>query len=166
MAIGRFAIRTEFGGKDGLFLKALTLYGQDIRRTILTPIEQSNSLDTLNRLWSFDDAGTDTGDKRGCLDLNTTVENAALQNDAIREQTAAYFNDFSTAATGLVERAKANGTVRAGVDAKADDEFVNGMMIAAALINRDAGDVAASEAIHQSRKSTNDRPAKRRAPKL
>ncbi|SOH95344.1 transcriptional regulator, TetR family [Monaibacterium marinum] len=155
VGIGRFAIRTEFGGKDGLFLEALKLYGQDIRRTIVAPIEQSDTLDTLDRLWSSEaDIANGAGEKYGCLYLNTTVENAALQNDAIREQTAAYFNHLLVAATGLVERAKAKGEVREDVDAHAAGEFVKGMMMASALINRDAGDVAASEGLRKMARAT------------
>lgn len=155
VGIGRFAIRTEFGGKDGLFLEALKLYGQDIRRNILTPLEQSDSLDALDRLWATDaDAVNGSGEKHGCLFLNTTVENAALQNDAIREQTEAYFEDLLAAATGLVERAKAIGEARADVDAKDAGEFVKGIMMASALINRDQGDVSASEGLRKMARAT------------
>lgn len=155
VGIGRFAIRTEFGGKDGLFLEALKLYGEDVRRAIVRPIEQSDSLDALDRLWASDaDVVNRAGENYGCLFLNTSVENAALQNDAIREQTAAYFNDLVAAVTGLVERAKAKGEVRSDVDANDAGEFVKGIMMASALINRDQGDVSASEGLRKMARAT------------
>ncbi len=106
-------------------------------------------------IWASDaDVVNGSGETRGCLFLNTTVENAALQNDAIREQTEAYFEDLLAAATGLVERAKAKGEVRADVDAAGAGEFVKGMMMASALINRDQGDVSASKSLRKMARTT------------
>ncbi|ASJ73478.1 TetR/AcrR family transcriptional regulator [Granulosicoccus antarcticus] len=145
VGIGRFAIRTEFGGKEGLFIEAMKLYGQDIHQAVIQPIEQADNLDVLSNLMSAGlDPESDVNGKFGCLFLNTTVENAALQNNDIRELTDAYFSDLLNAVTGLVDRAKAKGTVRSDVDSTGAAEFVKGVFMAAAIISRDAGDVTAS----------------------
>ena len=146
VGIGRFAIRTEFGGKEGLFLEALKLYREDMRQIFIEPMQQAEDLDVFERFMSASfDPESDINGKFGCLFLNTTVENAALKNSDIREITDAYFSELLSAITGVVERAKANSTVRKEVDSKDAAEFVKGVLMAAAVINRDAGDVSASK---------------------
>jgi len=72
------------------------------------------------------------------------VENAAVQNAEFKEYTNGHFEDVRNAVMGLIERAKANGSVRADVDAVAAADFVKGSFIAIALLARDAQDVSAA----------------------
>ncbi len=144
VGVGRFAIRTDFKGKEGLFLEALALYRKDMVRDIIQPIRETDDLRVLEDLLT---RGTTprkgSCGKFGCLLVNTMVENASLQNAKFREYSNAHFDDLLNATIGLLKRAKASGEVRSDVDPEAAAEFMRGAMMTISLLNRDAQDVTA-----------------------
>lgn len=144
VGVGRFAIRTDFKGKEGLFLEALALYREDLVRDIVQPIREADDLcvlkDILTRITT---PRKGSCGKFGCLLVNTMVENASLQNAKFREYTKVHFDDLLDAIIGLLDRAKANGQVRSDVDSVAAAEFMRGAMMTISLLSRDSQDVTA-----------------------
>jgi len=146
VGLGRFAIRTDFQGKDGLFKEALALHREERAREVIQPLRDAEDISALEKLLdcAIDPTGNLTSAKFGCLFVNTMVENAALQNAEFKEYTNGHFEDVRKAVIGLIERAKANGSVRADVDAVAAADFIKGSFMAIALLARDAQDVSAA----------------------
>lgn len=145
VGLGRFAIRTEFSGKDGLYLEALKAYRDRGRVYVIAPIDAGDDLAALHALLNSNVTPYDGGYGHfGCFFVNTIVENAALKNPKFKEQTDGHFDDVRSATVRLIGRAKANGKVRDDVDAKAAGDFMVGALMAIGLISRDAGDVAAA----------------------
>jgi len=146
VGLGRFAIRTEFNGKNGLFVEVLNLHRNERKRMIIQPLRQAEDISVIESIlkWSISPVGNESSMKYGCIFVNTMIENAALQNPEFRKFTSGHFEDVRMAVMGLIERAKANGSVRDDVDAGDAGEFVKGSFMAVALLMRDAQDVTAA----------------------
>ena len=77
--LGRFAIRTEFGGKEGLFLEALADYTADTETYMLAPLREDGTLDGIIALLRGVVTPHEGSPRRfGCLMVNTSVENASI----------------------------------------------------------------------------------------
>ncbi len=145
VGVGRFAIRTDFNGKEGLFIEALTLYREELLRDIVKPIQEANDLSVFDRiLTQMTDPENHSCSKYGCLFVNTMVENASLQNKEFQEFTDKHFNKLSLVTTELIDRLKSQGLVKKDIDTEAAAEFVKGSFIASSLMSRDAHDASAS----------------------
>ena len=145
VGVGRFAIRTDFNGKEGLFIEALTLYREELLRDIVKPIQEANDLSVFDRiLTQMTDPENHSCSKYGCLFVNTMVENASLQNNEFQEFTDKHFNKLSLVTTELIDRLKSQGLVKKDIDTEAAAEFVKGSFIASSLMSRDAHDASAS----------------------
>lgn len=145
IGLGRFAIRTEFNGKKGLFLEALENYRERGKKFVIAPIDAGNDLAALQDLLTANVTPQEGGAGHfGCFFVNTIVENAALQMPEAKALTDGHFNDVRAAAGRLIDRAKTSGEVRDDVDGKAAGEFMVGALMAIGLIIRNAGDVTAA----------------------
>ena len=145
VGIGRFAIRTDFGGKEGLFKEALACYTKEYFDVVSGPIREANTLSVLEALFSRPKATEyDTRLNHGCLLVNTMIEAPSYHYPEFNAYTQAYFDEIKDAVKGLVERAKANGTVKKTVNADHAAEFVKGVLIASNVMNRDANDITTS----------------------
>ena len=145
LCVGRFAIRTDFKGKEGLFLEALQSYRKEEETNIIAPLDAGEDLTVLEDLLTYFITPSEiTYRKFGCLLVNTMVENATLQNPKIKKHTTEHFANIRTAIIRLVKRAKAKGAVREEVNVKAAGDFIIGSLMAIGLINRDAQDVTAA----------------------
>ncbi len=89
--INQFAIRTEFGGKEGLFLEALDYYGKAAITSEMAPMKKGGIPEIIAFLCGLVTPGSMTSSKFGCLMVNTGVENARIQSLALEEATAAYW---------------------------------------------------------------------------
>lgn len=93
-AINRFALQTDFGGKQGLFLEALRKYLAISDETALKPLR----LGGLSALISFfrQLAEGETEDPRdgGCLMVNTVIENANLGIDEVKDITTKHYDNM------------------------------------------------------------------------
>ncbi|WP_298357830.1 TetR family transcriptional regulator [uncultured Litoreibacter sp.] len=93
-SINRFALQTDFGGKQGLFLEALQKYLEISDETALKPLQSGG----LTALISFfrQLAHGEAEDPRdgGCLMVNTVIENANLGIDDVSELTARHYSNM------------------------------------------------------------------------
>ena len=146
VGLGRFAIRTEFNGKEGLFLEALKTYRERGRQFVIAPIDNGQDVAALQGLLTNTVTPYEGGyGQFGCFFVNTIVENGALDIEAFREQTDGHFNDVRSATKRLIEREQAKGTVRTEVSGEEAGEFMAGTLMAIGLISRNANDVTAAK---------------------
>ncbi len=146
IGLGRFAIRTEFNGKEGLYVEALKAYRQRGREYVIGPIKAGEDLSALQNLLTSTVTPYEGGHGEfGCFFVNTIVENGALNIEAFKEQTDGHFNDVRAATKSLIDRGKANGEVRPEVSGEDAGEFMVGTLMAVGLISRDAGNVSAAK---------------------
>ena len=141
VGIGRFAIRTDFGGKEGLFLEALRAYVAASRPYIIEPLRNAKSLDPVADLVEYLVTPTE-GSLRcyGCLLINTTVENATLKNEAIAEVIEQHFSELRKALRESLAQLQHDGLMRTDVSVDDAIEFIVGSTIAINLMNRAKGD--------------------------
>ena len=155
IGLGRFAIRTEFQGKEGLFIEALKSYREDAKSFIIEPIEEANDLSVLEEMLERTAATVNLESRKyGCLLANTIAENAAIQNPNIAKYPADHYRDLQRATSGLIKRAQANGKVDTALDPDAVGDFIVGSILAIGIINRNAADGTASRGYVNIAKST------------
>ena len=142
--INRFAIRTEHGGKEGLFLAALTAYLEQTERWVLAPMAARSDLEAIVEMLEGLVAPHEGNGRRfGCLMVNTAVENAALGSEPIAERVSSYFDGIGDAVAALLGRVRAAGELRDDVSIDDARDFVVGAIAGATLVNRRAGDMTA-----------------------
>ncbi len=99
--LNKFAIRTEFGGKEGLYLAALTHYHAAAKGTVLAPLKTGGLPAIRDFFAGLITDGSINSSPWGCLMVNTGIENAEIDSNALRETSNAYWTDlhahFSTA---------------------------------------------------------------------
>ena len=145
IGLGRFAIRNEFNGKEGLFIEALKKYIEDAESYVIDPIEAADDLSVLVEMFERAVLPVNLESRQyGCLLVNTIAENAAIRNTSIGKYPAEYYRKLKLATSQLVDRAKNNGAVDKNLDTNVAAEFIVGSVLAVGLMNRDAGDGTAS----------------------
>jgi len=145
--VNRFALQTEFGGKQGLFLEVLDKYARDSREAIIGPIE-SGGLDALSQF--FKNLTTQQPDDMrdyGCLMVNTVIENAGLADSAIKEKTDAHYNGVQASFKKALENAQENGEVSDDFDVEASVSYLLALAMGVQVYVRMKGQVAAAEAL-------------------
>ncbi|UWR14897.1 TetR/AcrR family transcriptional regulator [Sulfitobacter sp. M368] len=141
--LGRFAIRTEFGGKEGLMLEALASYTGDTDTYVHQVLRARDDTEAIVEiLEGMVTPHPETMRHLGCLMVNTSVENAALDSGPLREATNKHFDTLRDEVAALLIRGRAHGKVRIDVDPASGAEFVKGAVIAAMVLNRAAGDAS------------------------
>lgn len=108
--INRFALQTEFGGKQGLFTETLNAY-LTLSKAILKPLEDGG-LRAITVFFRELTTGVD-GDPRnaGCLMVNTVIENADMGMEAVREITCAHYDNMQRMFESALETARTTGEV-------------------------------------------------------
>ena len=89
--INQFAIRSEFGGKEGLFLEALHFYGEAAIKHEMAPLKAGGIPEIIAFFNALVTPGSMTSSPYGCLMVNTGVENARIKSPALADATAAYW---------------------------------------------------------------------------
>lgn len=142
--LNRFAIQTEFGGKEGLFLEALDNYTEEAIRTILDPISEGG-IDSLTQF--FVEAVTvRDNDPRdfGCLMVNTAIENASLQNAELKKRTDDHYAGMLKAFSSALKKARDIGELHDDIDLEEAASFLLGLAMGMQVYNRMNGSVAAA----------------------
>jgi TetR/AcrR family transcriptional repressor of nem operon len=153
--LGRFAIRTDFGGKEGLLLETLSAYAEATQRYIIKPLKQRNDLAVLEEIFEALVTPYEGNYGRyGCLLANTWVESVSLQNDVLKKITADYYDEIRAAVADLVTRSIIAGKTRSDVDAKQAGDYFVGCQLAINLINRHADDMTAASGFVEGAKTT------------
>ena len=116
MGIGRSSLYATFGGKDELFAETFDLYVADLRRRVIEPLgAEGPALEVLGDFFAdvVRRGGPDGDPLRCCM-----VVRAALSRDElpaeIFERVEGAVAELDQAFYGLLQRAKAEGTLRAG----------------------------------------------------
>jgi AcrR family transcriptional regulator len=94
--LNKFAIRSEFGGKEGLYLEALRYYAEAAKETVLAPM-RAGGVETIEAFFQ----GLVTEDSVnaspwGCLIVNTGIENAELKRPALQAVSDDYWSTLAT----------------------------------------------------------------------
>ena len=140
--LGRFAIRTEFGGKEGLMAEALEVYSKDTETYVYDVLAARDDVEAIAEvLEGMIAPHPDTMRHFGCLMVNTTVENVNVGSEVFRKATNRHFERLEQEVVGLIRRGLAKGLVKPGVDPNTAAGFVRGSVMAVMVMNRAAGDV-------------------------
>ncbi|MEO0814792.1 MAG: TetR/AcrR family transcriptional regulator, partial [Myxococcota bacterium] len=95
--INRFALSTDFGGKENLFLEAIDAYFVEANQYFIEPIRKGDVRDLLDAV-----AALAQGDERsprvfGCLMVNTMIESAGQHDGEIAKKVERHFQSIRRA---------------------------------------------------------------------
>ncbi|MEM7719777.1 MAG: TetR/AcrR family transcriptional regulator [Pseudomonadota bacterium] len=90
--LNQFAIRTEFGGKEGLYLEALAYYCDAAITTEMAPMKQGGIPEIIAFLQGLVTPGSITSSAFGCLVVNTGIENARFRSPRLDAATRSYWD--------------------------------------------------------------------------
>lgn len=89
--INQFAIRSEFGGKEGLLLEALQHYCRAAIASRMAPMKSGGILEITTFLKGLVTPASMTSSEFGCLVVNTGIENARIQSPRLEKAIQAYW---------------------------------------------------------------------------
>ncbi|SEB60943.1 transcriptional regulator, TetR family [Nitratireductor aquibiodomus] len=89
--INQFAIRSEFGGKEGLYLEALRYYSNAAISTQMVHMKRGGIPEIVAFFQGLVASGSPTASEFGCLVVNTGIENARLKRERLEEATQNYW---------------------------------------------------------------------------
>lgn len=89
--LNQFAIRSEFGGKEGLYLEALNYYCDAAITTEMVPMKQGSIPEIIAFFDGLVTPGSITSSKNGCLIVNTGIENARFKSPRLEAVTRIYW---------------------------------------------------------------------------
>lgn len=89
--LNQFAIRTEFGGKEGLYLEALAFYAEAAISAAMAPMKDGGVSSIVRFLEDLVTPGSATSSPFGCLIVNTGIENARVQSPHLAQAAEAYW---------------------------------------------------------------------------
>ncbi len=114
--LNRFAIQTDFGGKEGLFLEVLEKYADVSIDCFIDPIRQGDV--SAIKQFFVDMTTPQENDPRlfGCLMVNTVVENAAPQRTELKRRTDAHYARMHGAFKSALLNTREKGQLTAGFD--------------------------------------------------
>ncbi|WP_161973818.1 TetR/AcrR family transcriptional regulator [Hwanghaeella grinnelliae] len=94
--LNQFAIRTDFGGKEGLYLEAMRFYADAAIATAMPPLRAGGIPAIVAFLRNLVTVGSMTSSPWGCLVVNTGIENARVQSGRLTEAVAYYWDALET----------------------------------------------------------------------
>lgn len=139
--LNRFAIQTEFGGKEGLFLEALERYTEATETHLLQPLREGD-LDQIVAF--FRQFGAPSGHPcraYGCLMVNTVIENIAPGGKKIRQRTDQHFDRLREALRSALSQAMNSGQIAGDFDIEKGVAFLVGATMGLQVMVRQAGAV-------------------------
>ena len=143
--LNRFAIQTEFGGKEGLFLETLDKYTQETETHLLQPLHEGG-LDQIDNLFNqLITLSPNTAQAYGCLMVNTVVENAVLVRTAIKDRTDRHFKQLEDAFRSALSRAKTKNQVASNFDIDEAVIFLVGSTMGVQVMIRREGSIGAAK---------------------
>ncbi len=89
--INQFAIRSDFGGKEGLYLEALAFYAKAAISSAMAPMKEGGIPEIIGFLEGLVTPGSMTSSAFGCLIVNTGIENARVQSPLLAEAAETYW---------------------------------------------------------------------------
>lgn len=125
--LNKFAIRSEFGGKEGLYLEALNFYTNAALETGLGPLRDGGVDAIVRFLEGLVAEGSDMSSPWGCLMVNTGVENLRVRSDLLAQATNHYWQTLETHLLTALRNAQAQGELARSL---AVDDLAKGMVSA------------------------------------
>lgn len=89
--INQFAIRTDFGGKEGLYLETLAFYSAAAISSAMAPMRDGGITEIIRFLEGLITPGSMTSSAFGCLIVNTGIENARIQSPRLAQAVDGYW---------------------------------------------------------------------------
>ncbi|MEL7527995.1 MAG: TetR/AcrR family transcriptional regulator [Pseudomonadota bacterium] len=127
--LNQFAIRTEFGGKEGLYLEALNVYSEQAIDHAMQPMKDGTLQDIADFLEALVTDGSMTSSKHGCLVVNTGIENARVGSPRLDEAVRRYWQALESCFQTCLENAVAEGRIAPSMDcASLAKGLVSGVM--------------------------------------
>lgn len=114
--LNQFAIRSEFGGKEGLYLEALRFYCDSAISTALAPLNDGGLDAIVVFLEGLVTEGSMTSSPWGCLIVNTGIENARVKSQKLEKAVANYWTALERHLARALANAEARGEIAAGTD--------------------------------------------------
>ncbi|MET1415939.1 TetR/AcrR family transcriptional regulator [Roseibium sp. HPY-6] len=114
--LNQFAIRTEFGGKEGLYLAALEFYTQSAVTTAMQPMRDGGVPEITGFLKSLVTDGSMTSSKYGCLVVNTGIENARVGSVRLEEAVRHYWDELESCFLACLQKALSEGKLDPSMD--------------------------------------------------
>ncbi|NSX56865.1 TetR/AcrR family transcriptional regulator [Parasulfitobacter algicola] len=90
--LNQFAIRSEFGGKEGLYLETLNYYCDAAISAEMAPMKQGGIPEIVSFFKGLVTPGSMTSSDYGCLIVNTGIENARIQSPRLENAVRSYWN--------------------------------------------------------------------------
>ena len=90
--LNQFAIRSEFGGKEGLYLETLHYYSDAAITAEMAPMKQGGIPEIITFLRGLVTPGSMISSDYGCLIVNTGIENARIQSPRLENAVHSYWN--------------------------------------------------------------------------
>jgi AcrR family transcriptional regulator len=92
--LNQFAIQTDFGGKEGLYIEAIRLYAAAAIKHALAPMKTGGirSISTFFTSLVTDDSPTSS--RWGCLIVNAGIENAKIGSGRVDAECRAYWRSL------------------------------------------------------------------------
>lgn len=110
--LNKFAIRTEFGGKEGLYLAALKYYHDAAGQSVLAPL-RSGGVEAVERFFrGLVAEGSLNSSAWGCLMVNTGIENAEIGSTALEKAARAYWQDLHDHFRLALRLSRARGNIK------------------------------------------------------
>lgn len=143
--LGRFAIRTAFGGKEGLMHAAMGAYRAEAEEYVLGPMRARDDLDALTEMLVGIVTPAEGSCRHfGCLMVNSSIEGAVRGSELLKAQVTAHFETLREEVAALIRRAQAQGHARADLDPEDAGQFILGVVMGANVMNRSVGNVTAA----------------------
>lgn len=125
--LNRFAIRTEFGGKEGLYLAALDYYHSAARQSVLAPL-RTGGIEAIARFFqNLVTEGSVNSSAWGCLMVNTGIENAEIKSRPLQHAANAYWKELRDHFVLALRMSQARGDIKQSVEI---DEVSRGLVTA------------------------------------
>jgi AcrR family transcriptional regulator len=114
--LNQYAIRTEFGGKEGLYLAALEYYSEQAISTAMSPMKSGGIPDIISFLQNLVTAGSMTSSRFGCLIVNTGIENARVGSPHLEAAVKRYWDALEAHFATCLSNANKDGLLVPGTD--------------------------------------------------
>lgn len=114
--LNQFAIRTEFGGKEGLYLEALDFYSQKAIDHAMQPMQNGAVQDIVDFLEALVADGSMTSSRHGCLVVNTGIENARVGSPRLEKAVRHYWQALEAFFRTCLENAVAENRINPSTD--------------------------------------------------
>ena len=119
MGINKGSLYNAYGGKEKLFVEALSKYELENHRQLLASIEESEEpVEAISVLFDgLIEEGIEDGETKGCLLVNTAVE-LPFHSDLIKRIVSGALAEIEAFFRRTVTRGQKNGQIEADIDPK------------------------------------------------